>query len=180
MNPRLITVLRRLRSAQLNSLTEYKFIFLSACVGWGKTSIVNEVLKSQTYRSIKVQCDRTPRFSYQEPLVVLDDFQNLSACLEERVAGIFRRSSKRQRFFLLSRGPVPTFLLSYQYSGDLRLFQSDDLRLQVEDIALLAVDRGLTLSTDDLLRVEWITHGYPPYVGYLLDAMAVGKGLGSR
>ena len=180
LNPRLITVPRRLRSALLNSLTEYKFIFLFACVGWGKTSIVNEVLKSQTYRSIKVQCDRTPRFSYQEPLVVLDDFQNLSACLEERVAGIFRRSSKRQRFFLLSRGPVPTFLLSYQYSGDLCLFQSDDLRLQVEDIALLAVDRGLTLSTDDLLRVEWITHGYPPYVGYLLDAMAVGKGLGKR
>ena len=87
LNPRLITVPRRLRSALLNSLTEYKFIFLSACAGWGKTSIVNEVLKSQTYRSIKVQCDRTPRFSYQEPLVVLDDFQNLSACLEERVAG---------------------------------------------------------------------------------------------
>ena len=180
MNPRLVTVPRRLRDALLHSLTEYKFIFLSACAGWGKTTIVNELLRSRTYRYIMVQCDRTPRFSYQESLVVLDDFQNLSARLAERVAGIFRRSSKRQRFICLSRGPIPAFLLSYQYSGDLRLFQSDDLRLQVEDIALMAADRSLTLSTDDLLRVEWITHGYPPYVGYLLDALTVGKGLGRR
>lgn len=180
LEPHLTAVPRRLREALPSALADFKWIFLSAEAGWGKTAVIHELLRARPHCCAAVQPDRTPRFSSREPLVVLDDVQNLSPRLEQRVAGIFRRSPKRQRFILLSRGPLPGFLLPYQYAGELRLFQSEDLRLDPEGIALLASERGLTLPAGELLRLEAETGGYPPFVCALLDAMAAGGGLGPR
>ena len=180
MKPHLTAVPRRLGGALADPAEDFKFTVLSAEAGWGKTAVVQEVLRTRPHCCVPVRPDRTPRFSSREPLVVLDDFQNLSPRLEERMAGIFRRSPKRQRFFLLSRGPLPGFLLPCRYAGELRLFQSEDLRLDPEGIALLASERGLALPAREVLGLEAETGGYPPLVCALLDAMAAGGGLGPR
>ena len=180
MKPHLTAVPRRLGGALADPAEDFKFTVLSAEAGWGKTAVVQEVLRTRPHCCVPVRPDRTPRFSSREPLVVLDDFQNLSPRLEERMAGIFRRSPKRQRFFLLSRGPLPGFLLPCRYAGELRLFQSEDLRLDPEGIALLASERGLALPAREVLGLEAETGGYPPLVCALLDALAAGGGLGPR
>lgn len=160
---------RRLGDDLARLLAEYKILYLSAGAGWGKTTAVRSYLHDTPHVWLQVQCGRTPRFSAKAPLVVLDDFHNLSDHLEKRVAEIFRRSPKRQRFCLLSRGPLPDFLLSCQYDGSLRLLTAEDLALGVEEIAQLATQRGLSLSMDDLFRIEHASRGYAPLIHNLLD-----------
>lgn len=169
MNPDPIIVPHRLQEQLSQLLSDHKIVFLSACTGWGKTAAVRECLKSRPCAYLNVLCGRTPRFSCKEPLVVLDDFQNLSPHLAERVAGALRRSPRRQRFLILSRGSVPVFLLPYQYSGSLRLLTAEDLALGQEEIACLTAARHLSLSAEDLFRLHHESHGYPPLIHLLLE-----------
>ena len=161
---------RRLSDALDQFLREYKILYLTAGAGWGKTTAVRGYLQSTPHVWLQVQSGRTPRFSAKMPLVVLDDFHNLSEHLEKRVAEIFRRSPRRQKLCLLSRGPLPDFLLSYRYDGSLRLLTAEELALGVDEISQLAAQRGMTLSMDDIFRLEQVSHGYPPLIEYLLDA----------
>ena len=170
---------RRLSDALGQFLREYKILYLTAGAGWGKTTAVRGYLQSTPHVWLQVQSGRTPRFSAKMPLVVLDDFHNLSEHLEKRVAEIFRRSPRRQKLCLLSRGPLPDFLLSYRYDGSLRLLTAEELALGVDEISQLAAQRGMTLSMDDIFRLEQVSHGYPPLIEYLLDAFpAEGPGNG--
>lgn len=172
MDTRNVTVPCTLRQPLLRALTEARITFLYAGAGWGKTTVAQALLKETHSSYIKVERGRTPRFTNKAPLVVLDDLQNLDQRPEERLAGALRHAPRRQRFLLLSRKPIPERLVSYLYTGDLRLFQAEDLALRVEDVARLALSDQLRLSADELRRITGETHGYPPLTRFLLEAVS--------
>lgn len=171
-----LVIPHRLYSAIQNELLDYKILFISAGVGWGKTTGVRASLDGRNAVYIPVERDRVPRLPAKETLVVLDDFQNLSPRLDTRMAEIIFRSSKRQRIILLSRGPLPDYLLPYQYSGNLLLITEKDLALNGAEIMQLAINLDTKISGADLRRILAETHGYPPFVKYLLNNV---RGTGS-
>lgn len=171
-----LVIPRRLNEAIQNELPDYKIIFISAGVGWGKTTGVRASLDGKSAVCISVERDRAPRLPAKELLVVLDDFQNLSPRFDKRMAEIILRSSKRQRIIILSRGLLPDYLLPYQYSGRLLLITAEDLALNGAEVMQLASHSETKLSGDDLRRILVETHGYPPFVKYLLNNIR-GTGL---
>lgn len=175
-----ITVHCSLSQAMLRALTESKITFLYAGAGWGKTTAAQALLKRTNASYIKVERGHTPRFVNKTPLVVLDDLQNLDECPEERLAGALHHAPRRQRFLLLSRKPIPERLVPYLYTGDLRLFQAEDLALRVEDVAQMALSCQLKLSADELRRITSGTHGYPPLIRFLLEAVSENEALTPR
>lgn len=154
-------------------LEEYKIIFLSAGAGWGKSTAVRECLKGRPAVYLTVEPDRVPRLLAKESLIVLDDFHRLAPRLEKRMAELIRRSPKRQRLILLSRCPPPEFLLPYRFSGELRLLTEADLALGNEEILQLANAWGASLPGAELRYLQHESQGYPPYIGFLLDRLAV-------
>lgn len=165
----------RLYTAIQNELLDYKILFISAGVGWGKTTGVRESLDGKNAVYISVERDRVPRLPAKETLAVLDDFQNLSPRLEKRMAEIIFRSSKRQRIIILSRGPLPDYLLPYQYAGSLLLLTEIDLALKGADIMQLASNFDVKLSEDGLRRILAESYGYPPFIKLLLENMRGGE-----
>lgn len=165
----------RLYTAITHELLDYKILFLSAGVGWGKTTGVRASLDGKNAVYISVERDRVPRLPAKETLVVLDDFQNLSPRLEKRMAEIIFRSSKRQKIIILSRGPVPDYLLPYQYAGSLLLLTETDLALKGAELMQLASDFDVKLSGDGLRRILAESYGYPPFIKLLLENMRGGE-----
>lgn len=171
-----LVIPHRLNEAIRHGLTDYKLLFISAGAGWGKTTGIQANLGGKGAVCIPVGRDRVPRLPAKEPLVVLDDFQLLSPHLDKRMADIIYRSTKRQRIILLSRGPLPDYLLPYQYSGSLLLITEKDLALNGGEIMQLARDLDANISGDDLRRILALSHGYPPFVRCLLEHIR-GSGL---
>lgn len=180
MDMRNVTVPCTLRQPLLRALAETRITFLCAGAGWGKTTAAQELLKGREAVCIRGERGRTPRFTTRIPLVVLDDLQNLDPCAEGRLAGALHHAPRRQRFLLLSRAPVPERLVPYLYAGDLRLFQAEDLALRIEDVAQMAMNCHLKFTADELRRIAQETHGYPPLVRFLLEAVAAEGGFSPR
>lgn len=174
------TVPCALRQPLLRALAKAKITFLCAGAGWGKTTVARELLNGKEAVYIRVERGRTPRFANRIPLVVLDDLQNLGPSAEERLAGALHHAPRRQRFLLLSRTPVPERLAPYHYTGDLRLFQAEDLALQVEDAAQLAMACCLKFTAGELRRMVHEAHGYPPLIRSLLEEAAAEGSLSPR
>lgn len=171
-----LVIPHRLNEAIQHELTDYKLLFISAGAGWGKTTGVRASLDGIRAVYVSVARDRVPRLPAKEPLVILDDFQNLSPRLEKRMAEIIYRSTKRQKIILLSRGPLPDYLLPYQYAGNLLLVTENELALNRAEVMQLASDLDAKISGDDLRRILSESHGYPPFVKFLLDNI---RGTGS-
>lgn len=165
----------RLYTAIQNELLDYKILFISAGVGWGKTTGVRASLNGKNALYISVERNRVPRLPSKETLIVLDDFQNLSPRLEKRMAEIIFRSSKRQRIIILSRGPLPDYLLPYQYAGSLLLLTETDLALKGAELMQSASDFDVKLSEDGLRRILSESYGYPPFIKLLLENMRGGE-----
>lgn len=163
-----------LRSALRRSLSEYKITFLCAGAGWGKTAAAKELLKAEDACFIRVERERTPRFSSRARLVVLDDFQNLDPRPQERLTDILRRAPGRQRFLVLSRGPVPAGMAPGRFTGELHVLDREKLALRAEDIGRMAQGYGITLPAEELRRIAWESRGYPPLVRFVLERAAGG------
>lgn len=170
-----LVIPHRLHTAIEHEMLDYKILFISAGVGWGKTTGVRASLGGKNAVYISVERDRVPRLPAKETLVVLDDFQNLSPRLEKRMAEIIFRSSKKQRIIILSRGPLPDYLLPYQYAGSLLLLTETDLALKGAELMQLASDFDVKLSGDGLRRILAESYGYPPFIKLLLENMRGGE-----
>ncbi len=175
MTEKHVVIPHRLYKAIQDQLPDYKILFVSAGVGWGKTTGTRASLNHNRAVYISVQRNRIPRLPAKEPLVVLDDFQNLSPHFDKRMSEILLRSSKRQRIIILSRGMLPDYLLPYQYSGSLLLMTAEDLALNSAEVMQLVHDFGVILTGSDLRQILHETYGYPPLIKYVLhNIQAIG------
>ncbi len=173
-----IIVPHKFREAVLRSLEENKFTFISAGAGWGKSSCIQELLGSRHPYYVSIIPGKTPRFSIKEPLIVLDDYHNLSLNLEERMEKIFHKSPRRQKIVVLSRGPLAGYLLECHKRGTLRLLESRDISFDIESISALAGTFGLSLPADELVRIIDVTQGCPSLIRFSLEALSGGKRMG--
>lgn len=165
-----------LKDAFPRSVSENKITFISAGAGWGKTAAAEHLLSRLPHRTISVQGMAPINITQRDRLVLLDDFQTLTPRMERRLQSIMRQSRNR-RFVLLSRGPLPDWLLPYRQNGELRLFGAEDLALDMVCLDRLAKDYGLDLPAAKLRYVRRETGGHPVLTRLLLEALPAGDGL---
>lgn len=165
-----------LKDAFLRSLSENKVTFVSAGAGWGKTAAAKQLLSRLPHRTISIQGAAPINITQRDRLVLMDDFQTLTPRMERRLQSILRQSRHR-RFVLLSRGPLPDWLLPYRQSGELRQFGAEDLALDMICLVRLAKDYGLDLPAAELRYVRRETGGHPVLTRLLLEALSAGDGL---
>lgn len=169
-----------LREAFQRGLARDKIIFLSAGPGWGKTAVVTKLLEKQNTVYVSLGRRTLPgRFS-RERQVILDDVQALPPQAEGQLQNILRRSPPEQRFFLLSRGPMPDCLTPYEAAGALLRLGEAELALDMDCLNQLAQAHGLALPVHELRWLLDETGGCPPAVNLLLTALAAGQPLRRR
>lgn len=165
-----------LKDAFLRSVSENKITFLSAGAGWGKTAAAKCLLSNLPHQTICVQSSGLISVSRKEKLILLDDLQNLLPGMETRLQRILRQS-QNQRFVLLSRGPLPDWLLPYRQTGELKQFGAEELALDMICMVRLTRDYGLDLPAAELRYVRRETGGHPVLTRLLLEALSAGDGL---
>lgn len=165
-----------LKDAFLRSVSENKITFVSAGAGWGKTAVAEQLLFRLPHHTLSIQGASPIHIAQRDSLVLLDDFQTLTPRMERRLQSIVRQS-RRRRFVLLSRGPLPDWLLPYRQTGELRQFDAEDLALDMICLVRLAKDYGLDLPAAELRHVRRETGGHPVLTRLLLEALSAGDGL---
>lgn len=155
---------------------ENKITFVSAGAGWGKTAAAEQLLSRLPHRTISMQGTAPINITQRDRLVLLDDFQTLTPRMERRLQSILRQS-RHGHFVLLSRGPLPDWLLPYRQTGELRQFGMEDLALDMICLVRLAKAYGLDLPAAELRYVRRETGGHPVLTRLLLEALSAGDGL---
>jgi len=146
-------------------LESHQILYISASIGWGKTTAVKNYFRviPHTYASLrgkgaleKVERDSTG-------VTILDDLHVLTdrLDLQQRLLALLRNIPDEAHVVLLSRAPLPEWLLPFQLSGLLALLDSSVLALGTEDVAKLAENMGLELSQEDTLRLWHESTGHP-------------------
>lgn len=176
MRKDLLAVPFALKDAFLRSVSENKITFISAGAGWGKTSVARQLLSRLPHRTISIQGAAPIHITQRDRLVLLEDFQTFTPRMERRLQSILRQSQNR-RFVLLSRGPLPDWLLPYRQNGELKQFGAEDLALDMICLVRLAKDYGLDLPASELRYVHRETGGHPVLTRLLLEALSAGDGL---
>lgn len=170
-----------LSCALKEGLAEYKLLYVTAPAGWGKTTAVRWHFRSRrhTYASLwdDDALDKAERDTTE--LVILDDCHVLADQPErrERLTALLRRSPEGGHVVLLSRAPLPDWLFPFQLAGLLTVIHAAAFQLGTEDVASLAVDMGLDLSQEDVLRLHRESRGFPVAVKIICLRLAEGKPL---
>lgn len=128
-----------------NAMIHGRVIFFSAPCGFGKTTTAWALLEGKKvyFAAAGEPGFRLPLLRETWDVLLLDQLQNLPEEEQEPLCELIRRSPNR-RFFLLSRGTPPGWLIHFQFSG---------LMLVLDSRALL-FDRD---STAKLLRLMGAT-----------------------
>lgn len=154
-----------LSCALKEGLADYKFLYITAQTGWGKTTSVRHYFRTyrHTYASLWNEDALTRAEQDTTGLVILDDCHALERQPEQqaRLSALLRGSKRHSHVVLLSRALLPDFLLPFQLSGLLTVIPSTVFHLGGEDVAKLASMMGLTLSQEDIVRLHQESRGHP-------------------
>lgn len=170
-----------LSCALKEGLSKYKFLYVTAPAGWGKTTAVRWHFRSHRHIYASLWDDDALEQAEQDAsgLVILDDCHVLADQPErrERLTSLLRGSPEGGHVVLLSRAPLPDWLFPFQLAGLLTVIHAAAFQLGTEDVASLAVDMSLDLSQEDVLRLHRESRGFPVAVKIICLRLAEGKPL---
>ncbi|MDO4316492.1 MAG: hypothetical protein Q4C45_12020, partial [Oscillospiraceae bacterium] len=154
-----------LSAALEQGLNEYRFLYITAPTGWGKTTAVCRHFRARrhTYASLWDE-DALERAERDDTaLVILDDCQALFGRPErqDRLFDLLRKLPAGSRGVLLSRAPLPEWLLPLRLSGLMTTISDDVFALGPEDVARLTAAFGVALPQEDILRLQRESRGHP-------------------
>jgi len=154
-----------LSEALKQRLETYQILYISAPTGWGKTTAVKNYFRPTpcTYASLRGRDALEKAERDDTGIVILDDLHVLAGqpALQERLLALLEHLPVEARVVLLSRGPLPEWLLPFQLSGRLAVLDSGLLALGPEDVAKLAENLGVELSPEDAARLWRDSRGHP-------------------
>lgn len=107
--------------------------------------------------------------------LLLDDVQLMRQENDQQALCALIRDCPDRRFWLLSRGLIPSWLTPFQVEGGLTVITAQDLRMDRESTGLLLQAYGVTVSDVKLTAIYEETHGYALAVTLLACRMAQGQ-----
>jgi len=173
-----------LNDALERGLRDNRVLYLTAPVGYGKTTAVRHHFRSRphTWASLWDE-DALDRAEQDNTgLVILDDCHLLidQPELQPRLCALLRGLPAEGRVVLLSRAPLPDCLLPFQLSGLLTVIESGAFVLGTEDIAHLVRAVGIDLPQEDILRLGRESQGYPLLTRLICLELAEGRPLNTE
>lgn len=155
-------------------------LFCAPC-GFGKTTVVHELLKGKkTYEAAADRID-FPRVSREDwDVLVVDNLQLLHEQEIQQELCEFIRSNPEKRFVFLSRGLPPGWLIPFQYSGLMQVFDLDELFFDRDTARGLFKEYGAKLSEAELTEIMRSTLGYPLGLTILARRLGGGAEYGKR
>lgn len=172
-----------LAAALDQGLEAYKFLYIAAPAGWGKTTAVrwHFRLRRCTYVSLWDEDALERAEKDASGLLLLDDCHVLSDQPErrERLFELLKKRPAGSHAVLLSRAALPGRLLPLQLSGLLATVPEEALALGAEDAAGLAAAFGLELSREEVLRLVRESRGHPLSLKLVCIKLSQGAPLNS-
>lgn len=154
-----------LSRALTEGMANYKFLYVTAQIGWGKTTAVRWHFRTCRHTYVSLWDDDALDKAGRDAtgLVILDDCHVLADQLErrERLTSLLRGFPNGRHVVMLSRAPLPDWLLPFQLAGLLTVIPASVFQMGTEDVANLAASLGLHLSQEDVLRLRQESRGFP-------------------
>lgn len=161
-----------------------KILYIVAFTGWGKTAVIQHFFQDtpHTYASLwnedaldQVEQDDTG-------LVILDDCHVLAdrPDSQRQLLALLQDAPAERRVILLSRAPLPEYLLPFRLSGLLDVLDYGVFTLGTGDAAKLAEGLGLELAQEDVLRLQRESQGYPLAARLICTKLKEGRVLNTE
>lgn len=156
----------------------FRVILFSAPCGCGKTVTARALLKGR--KTFYVSASETDFTTLETPenleALVVDDLHELED--EESILALRQRirDNVGTRFVLLGRGRVPGWLMPFQVSGLLYVFEPEDFLLDREATKRLLESRGVTVSPVKFEEIMKKFKGFPLGLELLCPRLARESG----
>ena len=168
---RRIVIPREFQSKMKELLKEYAFIFLSAQIGWGKTSVVQAYLEAEkipyTYVTGPMKDFEEKVRNAAENIIVIDDFQDMALENEVFLREHLHNLCRSHQFILLSRGCLPSWLKPFQITGQLGTLSKKLLALGEREVKEFCELHQMDMDEIDLYRINQNLQGYPLALAFL-------------
>ena len=152
-------------------------VLFSAPCGFGKSCAARALAGPGRTVTLSV---REPGFSLPSlkekwNTLILDDLEELEdEGAQQALCGLLR-SCRSHRVLLLSRGPLPGWLLPFQTTGVLGVLTAQDLLLDRGTTDKLLQAHGVYLSASELAAIHKETNGYPLALELLAQHLERGE-----
>ncbi len=157
-----IVVSPELAARFAEALEQSRAVFFSAPCGYGKTAVARALLAGRrtVFADARAENFRLPDPGGDWEVLLLDELQCLRGEGDRRALCAMLRGGER-RAVLLSRGPVPAWLIPFQATGALRVFDRSALTLDRDTALRLLRSRGTEPTEEDMDAIFRRTGGYP-------------------
>ena len=159
-----------------NAMIHGRVIFFSAPCGFGKTTTAWALLEGKKvhFAAAGEPGFRLPLLRETWDVLLLDQLQNLPEEEQEPLCELIRRSPNR-RFFLLSRGTPPGWLIHFQFSGLMLVLDARALLFDRDSTAKLLRLMGGAPTDLEVTAIQRESLGYPLAVAMIGREMANGS-----
>ena len=159
-----------------NAMIHGRVIFFSAPCGFGKTTTAWALLEGKKvyFAAAGEPGFRLPLLRETWDVLLLDQLQNLPEEEQEPLCELIRRSPNR-RFFLLSRGTPPGWLIHFQFSGLMLVLDARALLFDRDSTAKLLRLMGGDPTDLEVTAIQRESLGYPLAVSMIGREMANGS-----
>lgn len=153
-----------------------RILFFSAPCGCGKTASAQALLKGR--RFCELEAEGTPDFAEQIPrgceAVFIDDLQRMrDETVQQSLCALIRARTDLM-FLICSRGPVPGWLMPFQFAGVMTVIGQDKLLLDTAAVQKLMNGNGVTVDAATLHRIQKDMKGYPVAICILCRRLSDG------
>lgn len=140
-----------------------RVILFSAPCGCGKTTTATELLLGHTVYTLNAaDADFLPENIPQDcNTVLVDDLQYLLEPERREELCNLMRVRTELHFVLLNRGPVPGWLMPFQFAGILLAIETPALLFDRATAQRMMESRGITVSPGDMSAIQSDLKGYP-------------------
>ncbi len=176
MKDQLVMVPKKLQIQFKKDWKERQILVFSAFGGYGKTTLVKELLKQKTYCMRDVELDKDVMEPIPEgvQVMVIDQVHLLADREMQREIRRWIEAYPELHFVFITRGELPRWLIDYRLREKLVIYHSDMMQWDITEITLFLVKHGIQLSEKEIQEIDKVTLGYPITVAifcYLYEEM---------
>ena len=152
-----------------------RIFYFGAPCGCGKTAVAGELLKNcpAEFRSAS-QAGLLDPLAPETEAAVLDDLQLVTESALQQAVCAFLRENADVRFLLLSRAPLPGWLMPFQFAGVMESFDIGDFLLDRAGSLALLEAGGVSPGPAEMDAIQRDLKGYPLPLTMLCRRMAGG------
>lgn len=158
------------------ALRRGRAVLFSAPCGFGKTTTAQALVSDRLVWTVSMEQGEAnfPDAKGKWEVLLVDDLQLITQEADQEALCQLIRECSDKRFFLLTRGLTPNWLMPFQIAGVMTVFGPWDLAFDWETTRRLLEQRGIVFSSLDLTAIQKATKGCPLPLALLVPYLQRG------